>query len=79
MKTSNELRAHSSTVLSIHDAVIHARVKHPVFPVTRTGKAMVLLEEVGEVLWAAAFQGPHRLREELMDVAAVIVRWYEGD
>ena len=79
MKTSNELRAHSSTVLSIHDAVIRARVKHPVFPETRTGKAMVLLEEVVEVLWAAARQGPERTRQELMDVCAVCVRWYEGE
>ena len=66
-------------VVDLSHHVNAARLKHPLFPKSRTGKALVLLEEVGEVLWAAAFQGPHRVREELMDVAAVIVRWYEGD
>lgn len=67
------------TAKRIRTAVEHAREKHPNFRRTTRGKLAVLLEEVWEVVWAALFQGPQRTREELMDVAAVVVRWWEGD
>ncbi len=67
------------TTERIHAAVEHARKKHPGFRRTTFGKIAILLEEVWEVVLAALFESPQRTREELMDVAAVVVRWWEGD
>ncbi len=64
---------------AIHDAVTRARLKHPNFKRTTMGKVCVLLEEVGELLWALAFQGTARAKEEMMDCVAVLVRWHAGD
>jgi len=69
-----------STWRGIHDHVHHARAKHPGFRKTRLGAAYVLLSEVRELLWAVFWErDPARVREEALDVIAVLVRWIEGD
>lgn len=42
-------------------------------------KAAVLLEECGEVARSVLDRDPARLREELVQVAAVAVAWLEGE
>ena len=69
-----------STWRGIHDHAHHARSKHPGFRKTRLGAARVLLSEVRELLWAVfGERDPARVREEALDVIAVLVRWIEGD
>jgi len=64
---------------AIHTAVHNARCKHPKFKKTTAGKLCVLLEEVAELAFALVFQGPDRAKAEMMDIVAVLVRWWEGD
>ena len=64
----------------ISAAVEHARRKHPVFGRTWRVKLAVLLEEVGELIWAVVWErDPQRIRAEALDCIAVLVRIVEGD
>ena len=71
------MKKDTATMFRLH--LSSARAKHPRFPRSFVGKALVLLEEVFELLWAMAFESSKRVREESGDVAAVIVRIVEGD
>lgn len=59
--------------------VDHARRKHPGFVKSRFSLACVLLEEVGEFLWAVFRGDKKEAREEALDVVAVLFRYIEGD
>ena len=64
----------------IAEHVYHARTKHPVFARSRWQALRVLFSEVWEFLWAVFWErDPVRIREEALDVIAVLVRWIEGD
>lgn len=66
------------TGISAH--VAHARIKHPHFAASRGQATCVLLSEVREFLWAVFWERDReRIREEALDVIAVLVRWIEGD
>ena len=71
----------TTTWRGIHDHVDHARTKHP-WPrgASNLYKTRVLLSEVREFLWAVFVERDAvRVREEALDVVAVLVRWIEGD
>lgn len=64
----------------INAAVEHARCKHPVFPRSWWRRFAVLLEEVGELIWAVVWErDPQRIKAEALDCIAVLVRIVEGD
>ena len=69
-----------STRDGISIAVLLARNKHPVFPRSWWARFAVLLEEVGELIWAVVWErDPQRIRAEALDCIAVLVRILEGD
>ena len=69
-----------STYADIVGAVAHARRKHPAFPRSWWGRFAVLFEEVGELIWAVAWERkPERIRAEALDCIAVLVRIMEGE
>lgn len=66
-----------SPIERIQAALNHARVKHPRPWRGQIHALLVLLEEVGEVVWALIRRDRANLREELAQVAAVCWRWLE--
>ena len=69
------------TRAGIVDHTCHARLKHYWKPGVSTWyKCRVLLSEVREFLWAVFWErDPKRVREEALDIVAVLIRWIEGD
>lgn len=64
----------------IYTQVYLARYKHPVFARSWWGRFAVLLEEVGELIWAVVWERkPERIRAEALDCIAVLVRIVEGE
>lgn len=55
--------------------MVRARVKHPNGPEGMRS----LASEVGEVATAELRETPERVREELLDVAVVALRWWNGE
>ena len=54
-------------------------VIHPFFPSKDFEKLSILLEEVGEVAKALNEKDEENLKEELIQVAAVCMRWLESE
>lgn len=64
----------------IKDAVNRARNKHPKFCRNKLHLMCVLIEEVVEFLWAFfVTRKPRRMKEEALDIIAVLVRVLKGD
>jgi NTP pyrophosphatase (non-canonical NTP hydrolase) len=64
---------------TIHEEVKRQRVKYPKFPVDRLARLAVLTEELGEVARALKPGRNDNSEEELVQIAAVIVRWLVKD
>ncbi|MDL2267159.1 hypothetical protein LJC46_04130 [Desulfovibrio sp. OttesenSCG-928-G15] len=79
--TGKEIIIQLSTWRGIHEHVEHARLKHPwAVGVSNWYKSRVLLSEVREFFWAVFWERDAvRIREEALDVIAVLIRWIEGD
>lgn len=62
----------------IFDAILQERLRQDQLHIwnKKTNRLAILVEEVGEI--AAALQGDGDLEEELVQLAAVAVRWLES-
>ena len=66
------------TMTLIHNATERARAKHRCFPDSLSKRLAILGEEYGELCAAYNDERWDQFRDELLDVAAVIVRMIEG-
>jgi len=70
-----EYKRQCQTIEKIFEHVKRAREKHPILG----DPWPALMEEIGEVAKAINDNDPDNIPKELMDTAAVIIRWLEGD
>lgn len=87
----NQLLADARASKALVEGLQVALDMHPLAPLLRALKAArekhpggpdglrSLMEEVGEVANAIRRETPERVREELLDVAVVALRWYLGE
>lgn len=68
------------TIQIIEQSLDAARTRHPFFSSNKNQALALLMEEVGEVARAVNdSEGNNRIKEELLDVITVCIRWIEND
>lgn len=66
-------------LVALSERLIHAREKHPEFAKSDVGAWNVINDEVNELLRAVWYESPERMQDELLDVLATSVRFYNGE
>lgn len=61
---------------NLHDELSRQFVKFPRFPADDLTALRVIVEEVGEVARALDTLDDENLKEEILQIAAVCIRWY---
>ena len=68
------------TIKAMKQCVDAARTRHPFFSSSKNQALALLMEEVGEVARAVNDQEEDsRIKEELLHVITVCIRWIEND
>lgn len=68
------------TIQIIEQSLDAARTRHPFFASNENHALVLLMEEVGEVARAVNdSEGNDRIKEELLHVITVCIRWIEND
>lgn len=66
-------------LVALAERLAHARTRHPVFAVGMPEAWVVVHDEMHEVAMAIANETPERVQDELLDVLATAVRFYNGE